>query len=940
MNGNYRKSTKNKKGITMLTLIITIVVGLIIVSAGIVTVSNSISNATITAFANDLNTIQDQVNLYYMQNDSFPVYDGEDAYAQIDITDLASANGNYAEFQEELELNGDWNDNGSLGAFYKIDLSKLNVEKTVRGTKQNSDESDIYVVSYPSMNIYYVKGVEVKSETYFSLSSKIIKFVKNVENTSDDTSNTDVITAGSLTVKKLKKDWTNKLAFTLNAYMNSGESLYVDIGGVQYKFKTNVGNNTFVLNTFDDLENSLSNISSDELYSDDINHWISTDKQILNIYKTGSDSSKIDSLDIDMSNFDGKSPTANNWNIIENNENNILTFKVADTESGVKEVRYEYLQKYGENGNLEKYYVGVDSLDPYFIKSRGKKATLSKDGNVEISLPKEIEGIQLVVIDKAGNMSLVEDDAGNKVLPITKGIPSDFIGCTLKSINDSGLTFKVAFNAKGDDCVVESYTAQVSLDGNNYTGNYSETLATPSKIYSAIVNEYNNGLNITEYVFVKIVANISSPTLGNYSKERVVRFSINDDVSDDTSSSQQVNAPVYNKETMIPVEYSGSQWVKVDSNNKYNSWYNYDPLYKKWANVAIVKETGGTKTRQEYLNAPVGTPIADEDILEMFVWIPRYAYSITNGAYRSNLSNNSNRIEIEWLQGTSNVGFNGVTYQTDYDEDALSIGDTTPMIVHRAFVNDPDNGGWDKDVEGIWIAKYIYNGSDSSSTNLIRYSLATSIGHIQNFQEDGNIYGLVNEKDNPHMIKDTEYGAYTYLTFSKYGYSYNTDTIGNSVIFKNNVISSTGNVYGIFGDRAYLNMDVYDDTHSGTFPGYRQWISCYVYYYSSNLNKYYYDNNKSTTNNQNFDAGLYGRIGYLENKYKTAYEKGNLESLKRVKGNMMYELYNDTSIVGSENETRDRYAFYVGSGKYVNVDGRGTENMEYFSLRTVLICTY
>lgn len=71
MNGNYRKSTKNKKGITMLTLIITIVVGLIIVSAGIVTVSNSISNATITAFANDLNTIQDQVNLYYMQNDSF-----------------------------------------------------------------------------------------------------------------------------------------------------------------------------------------------------------------------------------------------------------------------------------------------------------------------------------------------------------------------------------------------------------------------------------------------------------------------------------------------------------------------------------------------------------------------------------------------------------------------------------------------------------------------------------------------------------------------------------------------------------------------------------------------------------------------------------------------------------------------------------------------------
>ena len=776
MNGNYRKSTKNKKGITMLTLIITIVVGLIIVSAGIVTVSNSISNATITAFANDLNTIQDQVNLYYMQNDSFPVYDGEDAYAQIDITDLASANGNYAEFQEELELNGDWNDNGSLGAFYKIDLSKLNVEKTVRGTKQNSDESDIYVVSYPSMNIYYVKGVEVKSETYFSLSSKIIKFVKNVENTSDDTSNTDVITAGSLTVKKLKKDWTNKLAFTLNAYMNSGESLYVDIGGVQYKFKTNVGNNTFVLNTFDDLENSLSNISSDELYSDDINHWISTDKQILNIYKTGSDSSKIDSLDIDMSNFDGKSPTANNWNIIENNENNILTFKVADTESGVKEVRYEYLQKYGENGNLEKYYVRVDSLDPYFIKSRGKKAILSKDGNVEISLPKEIEGIQLVVIDKAGNISLVEDDSGNKVLPITKGITNSFyIGCTLNAINETGLSFKVAFNindtAKNGD--LKQYTLQVSTDGQNYSSPITKTPTSSANPYYKNIYDYKQGLNIDENIYIKI--NAISTT--NVQKERVVKYSLGD------ASESYLDDSIIDMISGVPIPKGFVASQVTGENTKSSGLVIYEgtePVTNE--NVATVR-----KTRNQFVWVPV----------EDFSQFKRESFSSTelsnlytepySGANQEEINEYNQMIESVKKYGGFYIG----RYETSDDESgkAQSKKGQTPLsnIKWGNSMTDLTGGAVEK-------ARTLYSDSKFGTVSTLIYGV----------QWDATIRWL--EINYPGISKDSsKYGNYTTSVPFK---------TGGSEQYK------TNNIYDLAGNMAEWTMETYNSVSRVARGGY------------------------------------------------------------------------------------------------------------------------
>ena len=85
--------------------------------------------------------------------------------------------------------------------------------------------------------------------------------------------------------------------------------------------------------------------------------------------------------------------------------------------------------------------------------------------------------------------------------------------------------------------------------------------------------------------------------------------------------SNSPNAPMLD-DGMIALTYNGSNWVKADRTNLNNSWYNYDDLM--WANAVTVSES----TRSTYKSAAVGTVVNIDDIETMWVWIPRYSYSI------------------------------------------------------------------------------------------------------------------------------------------------------------------------------------------------------------------------------------------------------------------------------------------------------------------------
>ena len=285
-----------------------------------------------------------------------------------------------------------------------------------------------------------------------------------------------------------------------------------------------------------------------------------------------------------------------------------------------------------------------------------------------------------------------------------------------------------------------------------------------------------------------------------------------------------VNSPVL-ADGMIPIKYNGNNWVICSEID--NSWYNYGT--KKYANIML--SDGKFKDK----NA-IGTIVADSDLGSMFVWIPRYAYSIKNYKKNSVGCEGSTQLihDITFLEGNTNVDKKGHTYPKSYDAKKVPKGKSTPKIVHPAFYF---NG---KELNGIWLAKFEasmnevgtghINENKDASCNFTdanhsmikivpdkmtwRYlKIVHMSNNSKNMINNANIYGLKTGV-NTHLIKNVEWGAAAYLATSKYGF---TPTINNKIenetsskyegfkgyagggAYKSNTTqSTTGNITGIY----------------------------------------------------------------------------------------------------------------------------------------------
>ena len=112
-------------------------------------------------------------------------------------------------------------------------------------------------------------------------------------------------------------------------------------------------------------------------------------------------------------------------------------------------------------------------------------------------------------------------------------------------------------------------------------------------------------------------------------------------------------------EGMTPIKWNGSTWIETTGNDP--EWYDYTA--KKWANATT---SDGS----------------------MWVWIPRYAYSITSGYHSSSAGN----IEVEFMKGLTNetstgrTSFNNASGQGNWN-------------IHPAF-------NYGQAVSGLWVAKF------------------------------------------------------------------------------------------------------------------------------------------------------------------------------------------------------------------------------------------
>ena len=255
-----------------------------------------------------------------------------------------------------------------------------------------------------------------------------------------------------------------------------------------------------------------------------------------------------------------------------------------------------------------------------------------------------------------------------------------------------------------------------------------------------------------------------------------------DEMPEETTSA---NVPSLAK-NMIPVCYNSEKnvWLKADSTNTDSDyrWYSYSG--KTWANAVTVTESDGS--RDDLVDAEVGTEIPMERINTMMVWIPRFSATGDtanyNGAteFACSHSNYTTKEICEKYYGTwrvLNPGAFDITFVN------------TSTTAHDAFTF----GGA---VSGFWIGKFENsinvscepaNISDvgagcnlttirpkilPNASNWRGASVSTFFNDMQNMTESGNQYGFDKTIDttlDTHMLKNNEWGAVAYLTQSIYG---------------------------------------------------------------------------------------------------------------------------------------------------------------------------
>ena len=152
------------------------------------------------------------------------------------------------------------------------------------------------------------------------------------------------------------------------------------------------------------------------------------------------------------------------------------------------------------------------------------------------------------------------------------------------------------------------------MDGKTYTGSLSD-----SSIINYGIIDKDETIDGELRIWLNLNANNEAMGKVFLGKLKVFATQQLDDYTFEQGNSN-VNEPVMDS-NMIAVKHDGYNWIKTDIDN---GWYNYNMGI--WANAVTVKKD----KLSEYQASPVGTEINMDDVETMWVWIPRYSYTIAS----------------------------------------------------------------------------------------------------------------------------------------------------------------------------------------------------------------------------------------------------------------------------------------------------------------------
>ena len=157
---------RNNKGITMISLVITIIVLLIVTS---ITIYNGLAQLGIKRVNNlyaDIDSLSTKVAEYYLKNEKLPVYDNKYVENKNQLETLFRKNG----ATTDVTNVNDGDD------YYVLDLSKLDnltlnygdEYKDWTSTSSANDIQNIYIINSVTHQIYFPHGIKSGDEYYFA----------------------------------------------------------------------------------------------------------------------------------------------------------------------------------------------------------------------------------------------------------------------------------------------------------------------------------------------------------------------------------------------------------------------------------------------------------------------------------------------------------------------------------------------------------------------------------------------------------------------------------------------------------------------------------------------------------------------------------------------------------------------------------------------------
>ena len=398
------------------------------------------------------------------------------------------------------------------------------------------------------------------------------------------------------------------------------------------------------------------------------------------------------------------------------------------------------------------------------------------------------------------NKALPTTDATGKVR-LTEGEYFDF---TVKGVagGNSSINYEIGAEEVGEGTIdgsnIKLYLTEIGSDG-------GETEVMSPKVYSE---------EVEENTYTGRPSGVMSLTTGTKTGEFTTKYRLRMYVTEEYNPQGDgggltfsIKVNVYGKEGesiiqinepeldngLIAVRYESNNWVKADTTN--NNWYNYDE--GEWANAVTVTST----SLETYKSADAGTVINMDDIETMWVWIPRYSYTIGSedgvnyyGKKGEYLTTNPTlslpgEIDIRFINKTKKDRGSakykvseGYTEDSWYTPDAFTFGN--------------------EELKGLWVSKFAVSssvttegncGNGSSYINIKPNKITWRCESMSNMHNNalkltksGNSYGLSTDM-NSHLMKNSEWGVVAYLSQSKYGKLGNPDYSGkNKQVYANN----------------------------------------------------------------------------------------------------------------------------------------------------------